>query len=101
MLPSSENFQIILIKNILSERNNIRTNYFLFHSRFAFLAFGGDGSKKENEKIMKNKLEDSQDFSDHLSDKGHHNFDEGDGNNQPISIVSSNVLGTSKFLANS
>jgi hypothetical protein len=61
----------------LSERNNVRTNYFLFHSRFAFLAFRGDGAKKENEKIMKNKLEDNQDFSDHLSDKGHHDFDKG------------------------
>jgi hypothetical protein len=26
---------------------------------------------------MKNKLEDNQDFSDHLSDKGHHDFDKG------------------------
>ncbi len=90
-----------MIKNISSERNNVRTYFFLFHSRFAFLAFGGDGAKKENEKIIKNKLEDIQDFSDHLSDKGHHDFDEGYGNHQPISEVASNVLGTSKFLANS
>jgi hypothetical protein len=55
--------------------------------------FGGDGAKKENEKITKNKLEDSQDFSDHLSDKGDHDFDEGHNDHQPISNVSSSVLG--------
>jgi hypothetical protein len=85
----------------LSERNNVRTNYFLFHSRFAFLAFGGDGAKKENEKIIKNKLEDSQDFSDHLSDKDHRHLNEGHGNNQSISEVGLEILGTSKFPANS
>ncbi len=86
-----------MIKNILSERNNVRTNYFLFHSRFAFLAFGGDGAKKENEKIMKSKLEDSQDFVDHLSGKYHHDFDE---DNQPMNKSALSVVGTSKFLVN-
>jgi hypothetical protein len=84
-----------LIKNILSEKNNVRTNYFLFHSRFAFLAFGGDGAKKENEKIMKSKLED---FIVHSSDKYHHDFDE---DNLPINKSALNALGTSKFIANS
>ncbi len=66
---------------------------FLFHSRFAFLAFGGDGAKKENEKISNSKSDDSQDFSDH--------FDEDYGDDQSISTVAPNGLGTSKFLANS
>jgi hypothetical protein len=88
-----------LIKNNLSERNNVRTNYFLFHSRFAFLGFG-DGAKKENEKISKSKPEDNQDFNDLLSDKGHNDMDDY-GDDQPINTVFSNGAGTSKFIANS
>ncbi len=87
-----------MIKNILSERNNVRKKYFLFHSRFSFLAFEGDGAKKENEKIMKSKPDDSQDFSDHLSDKYPHDFDE---DNQPMNKSALSVVGTSKYLANS
>jgi len=90
-----------LIKNILSERNNFRTNYFLFHSRFAFLAFVEDEGEKENEKISKSESEDSQDFSDHLSNKGNNDMDEDYGDDQPINTVSSNALGTGKFIANS
>jgi len=81
----------------LFERNNVTTNYFLFHSRFAFLALGGDGAKNENEIIKKSKFEDSEDLIDNLHDKRRPNFDEGYGNNQPMSAGAPSALGTSKF----
>ncbi len=83
----------------MSERNNVRTNYFLFHSRFTFLTFVGDKAKKENEKILESESEDSQDFSDHLTNKGHNDMDEA-YNDQPMNKSALSVVGTSKFLAN-
>ncbi len=79
------------------ERNNVTTNYFLFDSRFAFLALGGDGAKNENEIIKKSKFEDSEDLIDNSHDKRRPNFDEGYGNNQSVRVVDPSPLGTSKF----
>ncbi len=79
------------------ERNNITTYYFLFHYRFAFLALGGDGAKNENEIIKKSKFEDSEDLIDNLHDKRRPDFNEGYGNNQPMSVGASSALGKSKF----
>jgi hypothetical protein len=57
-------------------------------------ALGGDGAKNENEIIKKSKFEDSEDLIDNLHDKRRPNFDEGYGNNQPMSAGAPSALGT-------
>ena len=51
--------------------------------------------RKKTRKFQKSESEDSQDFSDHLSNKGHNDMDD-----QPMNKSALSVVGTSKFLAN-